>query len=359
VKENLKAIILVGGEGTRLRPLTYWLPKQMLPMCNMTMIERVVMHLSKFGITEVVLSLGYKPEPFLKAFPTNELFGVKLSYVVEPQLMDTAGAIRYAFERSEITKAFIAINGDVFSDINVGNFVSFHKKTGSLATICLTKVEDPSRYGVAVLNSENKILDFVEKPPKEKAPSRFINAGYYVLEPQVIDLIKPGMRVSIEKEIFPNLASLNKLSGFIWQSYWIDTGTPQSYIKAALDLLNSSTDPIIPDAQLIEKNIYFGKSVKCLAELKGNVLIGSNSDVGRGILSNTILGNSVKIYNDFNIENSYIFDNVVIHDKVEIKNSIIGAGAIIEHSCVLNDCVVGFDVKVESGGIYQGEKIPQ
>lgn len=355
---QLQAIILVGGEGTRLRPLTFYQPKQMLPMCNMTMIERVIRHLAVHGVTQAVLSLGYKPEPFLKAFPDNEIAGVKLSYVVEPELLDTAGAIRFAYEKAGLNEPFIAINGDVFSDINLTEFVNFHFETNCDATIALTQVSDPSRYGVAVLDEKSKITAFVEKPSKETAPSNLINAGYYVINPGVIQLIDPTRRVSIEKEIFPHLAAKQALAGFVSKSYWIDTGTPESYLKAAIDILGkNSADVMIPEASLIKDHIYFGKDVFCEAQLSGRILIGTNSVVKKAVIKDAVIGSGVRIEDNAEIENSYIFDDVEIFEGAKISDSIIGKGSKIGANAVMKKTVVGFNVEVSPNSYNQEQRI--
>lgn len=357
----MKAVILVGGEGTRLRPLTYSLPKQLLPICNMTMLERVVNQLKKAGINEVVLSLGYKPDAFLEAFPAGKILGVSFVCAQEPELLDTAGAIRFACEAANIKEAFLAINGDVISSINLSSFVSSHKANKGLATVALTTVDDPSRFGVAKLNKENQIESFVEKPNLKDAPSNLINAGYYVLEKEVLDLIKKGRRVSIEREIFPLLAREKKLFGYPSSAYWIDTGTPLAYIEACLDILEKKVEGnSVPFSVEVDHNVYVVGNYERIPRYIAPVLIGSSCMFKKEVLiEKSILEKSVKVGEATVISNSVVFENVAIEDNCQIKNSIIGAGSKILDGAKVEGCVIGFNQVIEQGKVIVNSKVPE
>ena len=199
----MKAVVLVGGEGTRLRPLTLTSPKQMLPIVGVPMIERVLGQLAAHGVDEAVLSLGYLPDAFTEAYPDGRAAGVALTYAVEPEPLDTAGAVRFAATFAGITETFVVVNGDVLTDMNLTTLVEFHRDRGAEGTIALHPVADPSAFGVVPTNSEGRVTAFVEKPPRDEAPTNEINAGTYVLEPSVLARIPEGGRVSIERETFP------------------------------------------------------------------------------------------------------------------------------------------------------------
>ena len=201
------AVVLVGGFGTRLRPLTLTKPKQMLPVGSVTMLERVVGKLADAGVTQVVLSLGYQPDAFIEEFPDGTCAGVSMHYAVEPEPLDTAGAIRFAATHAGITERFFAINGDVLTDLNLAGLWKAHDSFGGEATLALTPVEDPSRYGVVPIDEDGRVEAFIEKPEAGTAPSNWINAGTYVLEPAVLDRIPAGSRVSIERETFPAIVA--------------------------------------------------------------------------------------------------------------------------------------------------------
>src|SRR5579863_9170996 len=201
----MRAVILVGGEGTRLRPLTYSVPKQMLPVAEVPLIERVLAHLVGHGVTDVVLSLGYRPDAFIDAFPDGTCAGATLAYAVEEEPLDTAGAIRYAAVSAGIDGTFLVFNGDVLSDLDVTALVAFHQERGAEGTVALTPVEDPSAFGVVPTDGEGRVVAFIEKPRRQDAPTNLINAGTYVLQPAVLARIPGGRRVSIERETFPAL----------------------------------------------------------------------------------------------------------------------------------------------------------
>ena len=244
----MKSIILVGGMGTRLRPLTYEMPKQMLPLVGVPMIECVFEMLAPHGITEVILSLGYLPDHFIQAFPDGSIAGVKISYAVEPEPLDTAGAIKFAAEFAGVDDTFLVVNGDVLTDLDVTALLAFHRSHGAEATIALHPVEDPSRFGVVVTDDEGRVSAFIEKPPRDEAPTNLINAGTYVFEPSVLKRIDSGRKVSVERETFPVLAADGKLFAMADGAYWLDTGTPATFLQANIDVLNGrDSDRIVKD----------------------------------------------------------------------------------------------------------------
>jgi mannose-1-phosphate guanylyltransferase len=224
------AVLLVGGEGTRLRPLTEWLPKPMLPIANRPFLEHQIEHLRSHGIDEVILSCGYLPGPI------REHFGDRLRYAVEPEPLGTGGAIRFSAEGIEET--FIVCNGDVLTDLDVGALVRQHRGRGAAATIALHRVPDPSAYGLVRTEADGRVTAFVEKPAPGEADVDTINAGTYVLEPGVLDLIQPGRAVSVEREVFPRLIGRG-LWARVDAGSWRDIGTPDSYLAANLERMPS------------------------------------------------------------------------------------------------------------------------
>src|SRR5262245_50277179 len=250
----MRAIVLVGGFGTRLRPLTLATPKQMLPVVDRPMIERVMEKLGEHGVSDAILSLGYRPDAFIEAYPDDSCAGVKLHYAVEPEPLDTAGAVRFAAIDAGIDSRFIVVNGDVLTDLDLEALVKFHAESGAEGTIALTPVDDPSRYGVVPIDADGKVEAFIEKPPPDEAPTNWINAGTYVLEPSVVDRIPAGDRVSIERATFPAMVDDASLFAYQSDAYWVDAGTPATYLQVQLDLIDGVRgDPepaIAPTAQL-------------------------------------------------------------------------------------------------------------
>ena len=331
----MRAIVLVGGFGTRLRPLTLSAPKQMLPVGRMTMLERVVSKLGSHGVTEVVLSLGYQPDAFRDEFPDGRCAGVALHYAVEPEPLDTAGAIRFAAESAGVTERFLAINGDVLTDLDVAELWAAHDGFGGVATIALTPVEDPSRYGVVPIDADGRVEAFIEKPEPGTAPSNWINAGTYVLEPSVLDLIPSGVKVSIERDTFPRIVADGSLYGLHSDAYWIDAGTPAAYLQAHLDLLDGvrgefevGIDPaarVDPDAKVIRSTIGAG------------AIIASGSE----------------------IVDSVVMAGARIAAGTRIERSLIGGRAAVGESSVLRELsVVGYDEDVPAGTVASAECFP-
>jgi len=307
----VRAVVLVGGFGTRLRPLTSDLPKQMLPILDRPMIEHVVGHLAAHGVEEVVLSLGFLPDAFRDAYPDGRCAGIPLHYAVEPEPLDTAGAIRFAAEDAGIDEAFLVLNGDVLTDLAVDELIVFHRASGAEATVSLTPVDDPSRYGVVPTDADGRVTGFVEKPPAGAAPCNWINAGTYVFEPSVIDRIEPGRRVSVEREVFPAMADEGVLYGLRSEAYWVDTGTPETYLGVQLDLLDGVRGPArsgVDDAAEIHPGATVRRSV-----------IGPGAVVAEG---------------------SRVCDSVVM------AGSRIGEGAVVDGSLVGTDATIGPDARV-------------
>ena len=201
------AVVLVGGTGTRLRPLTLTVPKQVLPIVEVPMIERVLAYLETHGVEEAVLSLGYLHGAFQALFPDGRCGNVRLTYAVEPEPLDTAGAVGFAARHAGVSERFLVVNGDVLTDLDITAMVAFHEERGAEATISLTMVEDPSAFGLVPIDPDGKVLAFVEKPAPGTVGASYINAGTYVLEPSVLDHIPEGQRISIERQVFPLLAA--------------------------------------------------------------------------------------------------------------------------------------------------------
>jgi len=223
-----KAIILAGGKGLRMKPMTNFIPKPMLRIQDKPILEHNIDLLKKHGIKDVIISIGYKGEHIKEYFGDGSQFGVNISYVEEDEPMGTAGPLNML--KDKINDTFILMNGDELKEIDLEDMFMFHRKNKSSATIALTTVEDPSSYGVAVMNG-NKVMTFVEKPSKERAPSKLISAGLYILEPEVLKMIPDGYSM-VENDVFPKLATNDKLLGYVFSGQWFDTGTPERFSKA-------------------------------------------------------------------------------------------------------------------------------
>lgn len=359
----MKAVVLVGGEGTRLRPLTLSVPKQMLPIVEQPMIERVLGQLGRFGIDEAVLSLGYLPHAFLEAYPGGVAAGVRLSYAVEPEPLDTAGAIRFAALCARVDDTFVVVNGDVLTDMDLGALVAFHRARGAEGTISLHAVEDPSAFGVVPTDDEGRVLAFVEKPPRDAAPTNLINAGSYVLEPSVLERIPAGRRVSIERETFPAMVADGSLYAFADSSYWLDTGTPEAYLAAHCDLLEGRRPgPPAPGARESGGRVWLLGSprIEPGSEVQGPALLGDHSSIGRGALvDRAVVGRDCVVEPGARVVRSVLLPGAVVASEAVVCGSIVGPGAHVgERSDVRALSVLGSGALVAPGEVVTGARVP-
>jgi mannose-1-phosphate guanylyltransferase len=316
----MRAVVLVGGFGTRLRPLTNTIPKSMLPVVHVPLIARLIGSLEQAGVDAVTLALGFRPEPFVEAFPHACCGGVALDYAVEPEPLDTAGAIRFAADHSGIDDTFAVVNGDVLTDLDLGRLVAAHRSSGADATIHLTAVDDPSAFGVADLDESGCVLSFVEKPAPGAEPSNLINAGTYVLEPSVLDLIEPGRRVSVERDTFPRLVAGGRMYAVATDDYWIDAGRPELYLRANLDLVSG-------------RRRDRAEAVHPAAKLAGDValedaVIGPGASVGAGaVVTRSVLLPGASVGAGTVVEDSIVMGSA--GDRARVVRAVVGAGAII------------------------------
>ena len=359
----MRAVVLVGGEGTRLRPLTLTTPKQMLPIAEEPMIERVIGQLASHGIDEAVLSLGYRPDAFINAYPGGSIAGVKLSYAVEPSPLDTAGAIRFAAEHARVDETFLVVNGDVLTDADVSALVDFHRARGAEATISLTPVDDPSAFGVVPTDEQGRVQAFIEKPPRDEAPTNLINAGTYVFEPSVLERIPRERRVSIERETFPELVEAGTLYALGSDAYWLDTGTPDAYLRAHRDLLSGRRPG--PPAVGAALDPSIGPGVWRIGEVdvrSGDVvrsLIGSGASVAlSAVVEDSVIGARAVIEEGASVVDSVVLPGARIASKATVEGSVVGPDAIIGQRCVIRSLsVIGGGAVTASGTVIDGERV--
>lgn len=322
----MEAIILAGGFGTRLRPLTYTRAKALLPILNKPMVHYLITMLPK-EVDKVILAVNYRKDQIEDFFKNNH-FGKEIIVNDEPKPLGTGGAVKFA--EKHITEPFFVLNADIICSLNLDKMIDFHKMKNAISTISLWPVENVSEFGVVDMKDDGNVIGFVEKPKAEDAPSNLINAGAYFLKLEVLDYIETGRLVSMEKEIFPQIISdTGKFFGFKFEGYWIDVGRIQSYIDVHKLLLdNKQLD-------------YFG---------------GEDCEI-RGKLYKTCIGDNVFIGKNSNIESSIIFDNVKIGENVEINNSVIGKNCEISTSSRLTDTAVGDNEKITEKTIVNNKMI--
>lgn len=355
----MRAVVLVGGFGTRLRPLTLTTPKQLLPVAGRPMIERVCAHLAAHGVDEVVLSMGYLPDLFQARYPDRVCAGVQVRYAVEAEPLDTGGAIRFAATEAGIAERFVVANGDVLTDLDVGALVAFHAARGAAATIALSQVDDPSRFGVVVTGDDGRVRDFIEKPPHDHAPSRWVNAGTYVFEPSVIERIPAGRRVSVEREVFPALARQGVLFAMGSDAAWVDAGTPEQYRSANLAALGGP-EPPCPGVREVKERCWVGHGAAVAGVLRGPVLVEAGARVGPdAIVERSVIGARCTLEAGARVAGSVLLAGVLVGEGAVVEDSVLGEGAAVGAGAkVVGGSVIGGGQRVEPGARLDGVREP-
>lgn len=342
----MNALILLGGLGSRLRPLTLSRPKPLLPILNRPFIAYQIDLLKKFGIRKVVLGLGHKASHFRRQLGTGHAWGMRFIYSLEDRPLGTGGAIRHALPHLN-GPAFI-LNGDVLSDFDLRKMAALHKRKKADATLALVEVSDPSAFGLVETDGKGRIQHFLEKPSGDTFPVRTVNAGCYLFEPQVVERIPVGASVSIEREIFPALLTDGfHLESYRHSGYWSDIGTLRSYWRTHQDLHEAGRWPfgLRPKGGLLcARGSRVDKSVR----VQGTTLLGEKAWVGPFVTlkGRVTLGANVRIEEGAHIEDSTILDGARIGPRSRVERSIVGAGAVVK-----DDCRVGPDQVLGAGAV--------
>jgi mannose-1-phosphate guanylyltransferase len=317
----VQALILAGGEGTRLRPLTYTIPKPVLPLAGRPHVAYVIDWLVRHGVDDVIVSCGHLAEGMRRAVAELEP-GVEIRYAEEPDARGTAGAIRFAEEM--LGERFLVLNGDVLCDLDLTALIEQHERTGARATIALFPVEDPTGYGLVHRREDGEITEFLEKPRPEQISTDEINAGAYLLERSVLDWIPPERAVSIEREVFPELIG-DGLYGIRLEGYWIDIGTPERYLEANWDILEGRVETVVTEELEAPMMIGEGCEISPEAELRAPCVIGPKS----------------RVESDAVVERSVLLDRCTVGEGARLVNSILSGGVTVEAGAKLDGVVVG------------------
>ncbi len=324
----MQAIVLVGGEGTRLRPLTDDVPKPALTLVDRPFLAYMIEWLAAHGVTEAVLACGFLPGVLREALGDGEHAGVRLRYVTEPDRRGTAGAIRFAADAlgDELEDRFLALNGDVLTDLDLTALIGAHRERGARATIALHPVEDSAAYGLVSVDAAGGVTEFVEKTG-EPVPGE-VNAGAYLLERSVLDLIPPGREVSIEREVFPRLVGAG-LGALRLDGYWMDIGTPERYLQASWDILEGRVATRVrPTAP--------GLLVAAGAVIATSATVGPRAVVSPGC--NVAAGAEVR--------DSVLLDGCAVGEGARVAGSVLAPGVTVEAGAELADAVIGRDERV-------------
>ena len=362
---SLQALILAGGEGTRLRPLTSTIPKPVVPLVDRPFISYILEWLRGHEVDDVILSCGFMAEGVRTVLGDGSRLGMRLRYLEEPRPLGTGGALKFAQEL--LDERFLMLNGDTLTDIDLTAQLRQHEQTGARATLALVPVDDPSAYGLVRCAPDCSVTDFVEKPGSDELDTNLINAGAYILERDVLDSMAPaGTNISIEREVFPGLVG-GGLFGYAASGYWLDIGTPARYLQATFDILEGNVATEIGD-QLREASLTLVLDSKIDGRVVAPALVGPGCAVHTRALigSLTVLGREVDVEEGAHLERSVLLDRARIGAHARITGSIVGPGVQIGRRCRIDGGVVlgegvtiGPDNVLSAGArIFPGVELP-
>jgi mannose-1-phosphate guanylyltransferase len=344
-------------------------PKPLLPIANQPFLERQLVWLADHGVDDVVLSMGYLPDAFHEHFRDESgedtFRGMRLRYAVEGEPLGTAGAIRFAADG--IDERFVVCNGDVLTGLDLSAMVEFHDARGAEVTLALTRVEDPSAFGVVPTTADGAVIAFVEKPAPGMAPSDWINAGTYVLEPAFLERIPPRLNVSVERETFPRLLEQpGRLFGFRTDAYWLDIGTPEKYLEAHVDVLRGSVGrPPTPGARELSEGIWTqgDATIEPGATVLAPTLLGPNTHVQSGArVRGSVLGAGSIVERGAVLETAVLHEEARVSHDSTVDHSVVGRRTVVkpdvmlaEHTLIGDDCTVASGTRI-SAGRYPSER---
>jgi mannose-1-phosphate guanylyltransferase len=334
----MQAVILVGGEGTRLRPLTSTVPKPVVPLVDRPFIAFMLEWLRAHGVDDVIMSCGFLATSVRNVLGDGSAYGIKLRFVEEPDPRGTAGALKYA-ERL-LDERFLMLNGDVLTDIDLTGQIAQHERTGARATLALAPVADPSAYGLVRLNEDRSVKDFIEKPSPDRIDTNLISAGAYVLEREILDLVPSDRNVSIEREVWPLLVG-GGLYGFPADAYWLDIGTPERYLQGTFDIIEGNVDTPVRE-RLGEGWL----AVSPEAQIHGRAVPPAVIERGAHVAPGAHVGSLVVLG-----ENVHVGPGSTVERSVILGGTEIGAGCVLRDCIVAAGCRVGENSRIEGGAV--------
>ncbi len=352
----MKAVILVGGEGTRLHPLTLNTPKAMVPILNKPFLEYLILYLKAHKVSDIILTTSYLPDRIQSYFGDGTGSGVHLTYLIEETPLGTAGAVKNA--EALLDEPFFVINGDVVTGIDLTTMMSQHRKVKPKVSLALTPVDNPTIYGVVETDDGGMVKRFVEKPSWEEVTTNMINAGIYILEPEVLSYVPPATNSTFERHLFPLLLEKGEpILSYPSNTYWIDIGTPEKYLKVNHDLLSGKA----PSLDTYYAQISSNSQVHSSAQIEGPVLIGEGCAIAQGVRVKgpAALGPQCQLDEDAVIEGAILWQESRVGKKATLKNCIAGSRCYIqEGSQVPDNCVLGDNVVVgKNNRLAQGTKV--
>ncbi|MGQ9611296.1 MAG: sugar phosphate nucleotidyltransferase [Chloroflexus sp.] len=354
----MKAVILVGGQGSRLRPLTCRTPKPMLPLVNQPFIEWMLLRLRDYGIRDVILAVQYLADRFRTALGDGSRLGMNVRIVEEPEPRGTAGAVKHVEHMLDGTT--FVFNGDVMTDLDLQAMLDFHRERGSKVTISLTPVDDPTQFGLVETERDGRVRRFLEKPRVEDITTNLINAGTYLIEPEIFRYVPPNQFYMFERGLFPvMLQTGDPMYGFPSRAYWTDIGKPQTYLDVHHDILIGKVQYHFRGQQIGERVWLEGEAeIHASAQIVGPVVIGHGTRIGRGtrIIGPTVIGSRCTIGPECQIEGVVMWDGNTIEEGSTLRNCVLGynnrigeRSHIIDGTIISDECQIGQENRLERG----------
>ncbi len=346
----MQALILAGGEGTRLRPLTSTVPKPVVPLVDRPFIAFMLDWLRRHGVDDVVMSCGFLASGVRDVLGDGSAYGIRLRYVEEPSPLGTGGALKYA--EALLDERFLMLNGDVLSDMDLTAQIARHEAVGARATLALYPVEDPSRYGLVRRDGEGWVTEFVEKPSPDQIDTNTISAGAYVLERSVLELLEADRPASIERDVFPRLVG-EGLHAYVHEGYWLDIGTPQTYLEGSFDILEGTVASPVAE-RLGERMVLVEDGVASEGRIIPAALVESGCRIGAGarIGGRAVLEQDVEVGENTTVERAVVMRGARIGENCALHGCIVGAGAQIgDGTHVEGMAVIGDGVRIGAGNV--------
>ena len=329
----MRALILVGGEGTRLRPLTSEVPKPVVPLVGRPLMAYMLEWLAGAGVTEAVMACGFLPDRMEEVLGDGSRYGLKLAYVAEPEPMGTGGALRFADEQlpGGLGDRFVMCNGDVLTDLDLRRQIELHEELGAVATLGLAPVEDPSAYGLVRTGDDHSVAGFLEKPDPAEIDTDLISAGVYVLERSVLELVEPGRNVSIEREVWPRLVGEGLYAIADREAYWLDIGTPERYLQATADILSGRARTSVA-GELDADGLSVAPGAQVEGDLAGPAMVGEGAVIAPGatVGPDSVIGPGAQVDPGARVVRSVVLDRAQV-----------GEGAVLEDAILAPDSRVG------------------
>jgi mannose-1-phosphate guanylyltransferase len=349
----MQAVILVGGEGTRLRPLTSTVPKPVVPLVDRPFIAYMLEWLASHGVDDVIMSCGFLATSVRNVLGDGSGYGVRLRFVEEPDPRGTAGALKFA--EPMLDEQFLMLNGDVLTDIDLAAQIAQHNDSGAKATLALVPVEDPTAYGLVHLLANNAVRDFVEKPSSDQIDTNLISAGAYVLEREILELVPPDRNVSIEREVWPRLVGAG-LYGHPSDSYWLDIGTPERYLKATFDIIEGHVETSVRE-RLGDEYVALGPDTELAGRVVPPAVLQRGVKVAGGAHAGSlaVLGEGVSLAEGAMVERSVVLSGTEIGEGCVLRDCIVAAGCRIgPRTQLLDGAVLGEGVTIGADNVIAG-----